>query len=76
MKESQVIVLTPRRRGRPRAPEPGSTISAWIPAKYHDRLIRIANEKDISVSAVVRTVIAGAFDRAHQKAADPRLKKA
>jgi predicted HicB family RNase H-like nuclease len=43
--------------GRPRSPEPQSTVCSWVPAKLHDRLIRAANQREISVSAYVRNVI-------------------
>jgi hypothetical protein len=55
--QHQMIVLTPRRRGRPRSSEPGTTVSAWIPAGAYDALNRIANERDISVSALVGQVL-------------------
>lgn len=77
MREPQMLVLTPRRRGRPRAHEPGSTMSVWVPARYHDVFCRIANEKDLSVSKVVAKVLAGAVARLeqHQKAPERRLKR-
>lgn len=62
MSKHQMIILTPRRRGRPRAMEPGSRVTTWIPERYHDALIRIANEKDISVSAVVGNVLTQALE--------------
>jgi hypothetical protein len=43
--------------GRPRSPEPQSTVCSWVPATLHDRLIRAANQREISVSAYVRNVI-------------------
>lgn len=46
-----------RPRGRPRVEEPLSAISTRLPASYHDRLIRIANAQEISVSAVVRQLL-------------------
>lgn len=50
-------VITNRKGGRPRVSEPQTAISAWIPAKYHDRLARIAIRNDVSVSAVVKNAI-------------------
>jgi len=41
--------------------EPSSRVTTWIPAKYHDALIRVANEKDISVSALVNQVLTKAL---------------
>lgn len=46
-----------RRRGRPRVLETSAAVTTWLPAKEHDRLIRIANEHEISVSALVRRVL-------------------
>lgn len=47
-----------RPRGRPRAIEPGSTVSVWLPASYHDRLIQLAAlREDKSVSALVRQLL-------------------
>lgn len=51
----------PRRRGRPPAEEPKSTISAWIPAAQHDQLVRIAHQRGESVSQVVRTIVTRAL---------------
>ena len=57
----QCFVIGPRRRGRPMSAEPSSRVTTWIPAKYHDALIRVANEKDISVSALVNQVLTKAL---------------
>lgn len=51
-------------RGRPRAPEPGSSVSTWIPVSYHDRLVKVANLHDMSVSAYVGRIITREIDRA------------
>lgn len=45
------------RRGRPPADEPRSTVSTWLPASTHDRLIKRANEEEQSVSEFVREMI-------------------
>lgn len=48
----------PRNRGgRPRSSEPKSTVSTWLPAEAHDRLIAVAQAKETSVSALVRQVL-------------------
>jgi len=48
----------PRRAGgRPRADEPGSTISAWLRESEHDRLIKIAKRNEQSVSSLVRQLL-------------------
>lgn len=44
--------------GRPRAAEAGSSISAWIPARLHDRAIKVARQHDTSVSSIVRRALA------------------
>jgi hypothetical protein len=47
-----------REPGRPPLDEKGSSVSTWLPASQHDRLIRLANERDQSVSALVRQLLA------------------
>lgn len=54
---SQKHFVTERRRGRPRAEQEMTTISTWIPASYHDRLIRLANKREQSVSSLVRQLL-------------------
>ena len=50
---------TPRKTGgRPSAREPGSRITTWVPASEHERLIRLANQRDESLSAYLRRVLA------------------
>jgi hypothetical protein len=46
-----------RPRGRPRNLEQKSTVSVWLPAKAHDRLIRLAKEQEQSISATVRQLL-------------------
>ena len=48
------IIVLGRRGGRPRAAEPRSVVSTWVPAREHDALIREAQRREISVSALVR----------------------
>lgn len=50
-------VRVPRPRGRPRVEEPHATVSTWLPASYHDRLIQLANQQEVKVSALVRTLL-------------------
>lgn len=50
--------------GRPRAPEPGIRVSTWITESHFDRLNRLANLHDLSVSKFVARVIERAIDRA------------
>jgi len=46
-----------RPRGRPRIDEPRSTVSVWLPAKAHDRLIELAKKQEQSISATVRQLL-------------------
>lgn len=41
-------------RGRPKALEPGTSLSAWIPVSEYDRLVRLAKDREESLSALVR----------------------
>lgn len=67
MSEPQMLILEPRRRGRPRVSEARTSVSAWIPAACYDALNRIANERDISVSALVGKVLTKAVERSTAK---------
>lgn len=56
--------MTERRKpGRPRSDEPKTTVSTWLPTKEHDRLIRLANERDQSVSQTVRQILRAQFPK-------------
>jgi hypothetical protein len=46
-----------RRRGRPPAQEPCTTLSTWIPNAHYDKLAEIARRHDVSMSTLVRRVI-------------------
>jgi hypothetical protein len=49
---------SPRQRGRPRAEEPHSSVSTWLPTRYHDRLVQLANHQtEGNVSALVRQLL-------------------
>ena len=48
---------TINRGGRPRALEQKSAVSTRLPERVHDRLIRLANAEEMSVSAYVRKVL-------------------
>lgn len=45
------------RGGRPRVDQPQSTVSTRLPPAYHDRLIQIANQRDMKVAALVRELL-------------------
>ena len=44
-------------RGRPKADEPGVSLTAWVPQHTYDRLCRLARQRDQSVSAVVKSLL-------------------
>ena len=46
----------PPKRGRPKVPEPkpGAVVSAWIPPKDYDTIIKAAAKQDVTISALVR----------------------
>lgn len=46
-----------RRGGRPRAPEPRSSVSTWLPVSKHDQLVRLAKQREVSVSTLVKALI-------------------
>ncbi len=63
MSVTEASLLVPK-GGRPRAAEPGSTVSIWIPASYHDRWIRLAKLYDVSVSEFGKKAMMRVIDRA------------
>jgi len=44
-------------RGRPRNAAPSCSVSTWLPADAHDKLIRLANHEETSVSALLRRLV-------------------
>lgn len=54
---SQSQSRSQRRRGRPPAEEPGSTVCAWVSVSEHDQLVEIARERGESVSSVARKLL-------------------
>jgi len=56
-KEPSLMVLGDRRRGRPRVAEPRSTLSTWVPAREYDRLVKMANHREQSLSSLVRDLL-------------------
>lgn len=51
-----------RKPGRPRATESKSSVSTWVSSTEHDRLIRLATERDQSVSETVRQILQQRLD--------------
>jgi len=44
--------------GRPRVAEQSTSVSTWLPAEYHDRLLQLAKRQtDGNVSALVRSLL-------------------
>ncbi len=43
--------------GRPRQEIPLTSLTTWIPPVLHDRLMQIAQQRDQSVSSLVRQVL-------------------
>lgn len=50
-------IVEPRRRGRPRALEAGSSVSTWLTVADHDRLIKLAETRGESVSMTVKLLL-------------------
>ncbi len=57
--ESLLIVVAPRKRGRPKVEEPLTSISIRLPVHAHARLCAIADKADKSLSALVREALLG-----------------
>lgn len=55
--EDTTGVPTGRPRGRPRVEESGASVSTWLPAGAHDRLIELAKREEQSISATVRRLL-------------------
>jgi len=56
--EKWITVEVQKSRGRPRVEEPHSSVSTWVPASYHDRLVQLAkHQTDGNVSALVRQLL-------------------
>jgi hypothetical protein len=47
----------PRQRGRPKVDEPRASVSTWLPASEHDRLIKLAQKHEQSISSMVRSLL-------------------
>lgn len=60
--------MQPERRkpGRPRATESKTSVSTWIASHEHDRLIRLANQREQSVSETLRQILRQRLDGQQQ----------
>ena len=56
-RDPSLLILEPRRRGRPRVEEPQRTVCIRIPADRYDRLVSLAVKRDESMSSVVRQIL-------------------
>lgn len=45
------------RPGRPKSSDPGSPVMTWLRQSEHDRLIRLAQAHNTTVSALVRKIV-------------------
>lgn len=52
-----LVAVAPRGRGRPKVAEPRTTVCAWVEARHYDQIVRLANQQEKSVSAVVRELL-------------------
>lgn len=48
---------TPKQRGRPPVADPKSPVTTWLRQSEHDRLIRLAEKRETSVSSLVRSLL-------------------
>ena len=56
-RDLRITVLKPAVRGRPKAEDPKTTLSTWVKATHYDQIVRMANEQEKSVSALVRDLL-------------------
>ena len=61
-----------RRIGRPRASVPRSTVCTWVPQPTHDALIRLAERKNQSVSALLRAAAVSLLEKAARAETAPQ----
>jgi len=47
----------PNKGGRPRAEVPGTRITTWVSTPDYDRLFRLAQKHDTSISGIVRALL-------------------
>jgi hypothetical protein len=48
----------PRKRGRPKADVPCTALTTWVPVNYYDKLNKMADDRHMSVSGLVRQILA------------------
>lgn len=47
----------PRGRGRPRAEEPHTSLSVWMKSRDYDRIVKLAQQQEKSLSAAARDLL-------------------
>lgn len=55
--DSLMVAGGPRRRGRPKAAEQGSTLSIWLPSSDHEFYVKLAERRGETISATVRQLL-------------------
>ena len=61
--DDSLTIVAPRKRGRPRAQVQSTAVMTWVPTTLHDKLIRIANKRDVSVSQLLKQIVVFQLDR-------------
>lgn len=49
--------LTIMGRGRPKAPYESLPISAWVPTPTYDKLVKMASDRHMTVSSLVKQIL-------------------
>lgn len=57
MSEPSLLIVGPKKRGRPRVEEPQERLSTRLPLPVYDRLLKHANRNDKKLAALVRDVL-------------------
>lgn len=55
--EGSLMILGERRRGRPRVEQPQERLSTRLPTPEYDRLVKLAQKRDQSLSSLVRDLL-------------------
>lgn len=59
--EPKVLTPVPKHRGRPRPAERHVPAMTWLPQSSYDRIAQIAIKHDVSMSSVLRDIVAFRF---------------
>ena len=55
--DGSLVILGERRRGRPRVEQPQERLSTRLPTPEYDRLVKLAQQREQSLSALVRDLL-------------------